>query len=112
VRGLAILLLAWACSGCTATVIAITEERPRAERVFKQAIHVDLACIAFPLRILGGSAPGSAPRSEGELMVLLYASAAVVAYGVADLPFTASAYALYSAHDYVTRRYEDRKNGW
>ncbi|MGQ0587495.1 MAG: hypothetical protein ACT4PK_09885 [Gammaproteobacteria bacterium] len=103
-RGFAVLLLAWAGSGCTAAVVAVTQEQWSADRVFSRAIEVDLACIAAPWWLI---TEGPAVYTAEEALVVLYGSGIVAAYGIVDLPFT---YAAYSFHR-ASRRPADRGSG-
>ena len=90
---LASLVLAWACSGCTTVAVAISGEQPTAELVFQKAIQVDLKCISAPWWMVT-EIPFD---GRGPAMVLLYSSAAVMAYGIVDLPFTYAAYSFHRA---------------
>lgn len=95
-RSLAPLGLAVASCGCTTVAVAVSGEQPTAEHVFERAIQVDMVCITAPWSLMPEGLPVYSPGYSPDYgLFLLYGMAAVVAYGVVDLPFTYTAYSLY-----------------
>jgi len=73
--------------------VAVTERHANAESVFERAIQVDLDCITAPWLL----PTGGWVYDRNIALVVLYANAAVMAYGVVDLPFTYAAYSIHRA---------------
>lgn len=98
-----VCLLVLCCSACTSTFLVAKDSGQRTSYHLRQAVKVDLQCMALPWAVI----TETSPDSPSDALLSLSLAAGASAYGLIDLPFSYSAYGLHQAHNFARDAYDN-----